>query len=64
MQLRNAIDSIENGIDDKIYALDVHTAVMTINEIWRNLDAKVIRNCWLKTESLALFPLTVVEEQS
>ena len=33
VQLRNAIDSMENGIDYKIYALDLHTAIMTINEI-------------------------------
>ena len=44
------MEKIERGEEHNIYALDLYTAITTIYEIWNNLDASTIYNCWVKTE--------------
>ena len=48
-QVKRAVQLIENGGVDNFYSTDLLTAIRSVSEIWRSLDASIIRKCWRKT---------------
>lgn len=47
-QMERALDMSETNVRD-IYKLDVLTAMRTFKEVWKEIDASTIQNCWGQT---------------
>ena len=48
-QLEKAVDLIENGVTQKLYSMDLYTAMCALAKIWERLEGTVIHNCWIET---------------